>query len=109
MLFRSEASIRREIEEELGYRADRIEHVATFYVSPGGSSERIWVYYAEVRAAGRVSAGGGLRGEHEDIRVVSISPEDARAALKDGRIADAKTIIGLQWFLARGPSRADDR
>jgi len=104
-----DASIRREIEEELGYRADRIEHVATFYVSPGGSSERIWVYYAEVRAAGRVSAGGGLRGEHEDIRVVSISPEDARAALKDGRIADAKTIIGLQWFLARGPSRADDR
>ena len=104
-----EASIRREIEEELGYRADHIEHIATFYVSPGGSSERIWVYYADVGAAGRVSAGGGLPGEHEDIRVVSISPEEARAALKDGKIADAKTIIGLQWFLARGPSRADDR
>ena len=104
-----EASIRREIEEELGYRAHRIEHVATFYVSPGGSSERIWLYYAEVGDAGHVSAGGGLPGEHEDIRVVSISPEEARAALKDGRIADAKTIIGLQWFLARGPSRADDR
>jgi ADP-ribose pyrophosphatase len=67
------------------------------------------VYYAEVRAAGRVSAGGGLPGEHEDIRVVSISPEEARAALKDGKFADAKTIIGLQWFLARGPSQADDR
>ena len=104
-----EASIRREIEEELGYRADRIEQVATFYVSPGGSSERIWAYYAEVRAAGRVSAGGGLRGEHEDIRVVSISPEEAHAALKDGKIADAKTIIGLQWFLARGLLRADSR
>lgn len=104
-----EASIRREIEEELGYRTDRIEHVATFYVSPGGSSERIWVYYAEVRAAGRVSAGGGLPGEHEDIRVVSISPEEARTALKDGKIVDAKTIIGLQWFLAQSPSRADDR
>jgi nudix-type nucleoside diphosphatase (YffH/AdpP family) len=100
-----EDSIRREIEEELGYRADRIEHVATFYVSPGGSSERIWVYYTEVGDAGRVSAGGGLPGEHEDIRVVSMSPEEARAALKDGKIADAKTIIGLQWFLARGHSR----
>jgi len=95
-----EASIRREIEEELGYRADRIEHVATFYVSPGGSSERIWLYYAEVGEAGHVSAGGGLAGEHEDIRVVSISPEEARTALKDGRIADAKTIIGLQWLFS---------
>jgi nudix-type nucleoside diphosphatase (YffH/AdpP family) len=96
-----EDSIRREIEEELGYRADRIEHVATFYVSPGGSSERIWVYYAEIGAGDRVSAGGGLPGEHEDIRTISISLEEARAALKDGRIADAKTIIGLQWLLAR--------
>ena len=104
-----EASIRREIEEELGYRAHRIEHVATFYVSPGGSSERIWLYYAEVGDAGHVSAGGGLPGEHEDIRVVSISPEEACAALKDGKIADAKTIVGLQWFLARGPSRVDNR
>ncbi|HSF56473.1 MAG TPA: NUDIX hydrolase [Candidatus Binatia bacterium] len=96
-----EDSIRREIEEELGYRADRIEHVATFYVSPGGSSERIWVYYTEVREDGRISAGGGLAGEHEDIRLISISPDEARAALQDGTIVDAKTIIGLQWFLAR--------
>jgi ADP-ribose pyrophosphatase len=99
-----EDSLRREIEEELGYRADRIEHIATFYVSPGGSSERIWVYYAEVGKNGRVSAGGGLR-EHEDIRVVSISLEEARGALEAGRIADAKTIVGLQWLLAPGPSR----
>jgi nudix-type nucleoside diphosphatase (YffH/AdpP family) len=104
-----EDSMRREIEEELGYRADRIEHIATFYVSPGGSSERIWGYYAEVSDAGHVSAGGGLPGEHEDIRVISMSPEEARAALNDGSIADAKTIVGLQWFLARGPFTADSR
>jgi len=104
-----EVSIRREIEEELGYRANHIEHIATFYVSPGGSSERIWLYYAEVGEAGHVSAGGGLPGEHEDIRVVSIPPEEARTTLKDGKIADAKTIVGLQWFLARGPSRVDNR
>ena len=63
------------------------------------------MYYAEVGKTGRVSAGGGLPGEHEDIRVVSISPEEARAALKDGRVADAKTIVGLQWLLARDPSQ----
>ena len=96
-----EDSLRREIEEELGYRPDRIEHITTFYVSPGGSSERIWVYYVEVEDAGRVSAGGGLAREHEDIRVISISPEEACAALKDGRIADAKTIVGLQWLFSR--------
>src|SRR5262245_21447621 len=67
-----EDSLRREIEEELGYRADRIEHIATFYVSPGGSSERIWVYYVEVGEAGRVSVGGGMPGEHEAIRVACI-------------------------------------
>jgi nudix-type nucleoside diphosphatase (YffH/AdpP family) len=95
-----EAALRRELEEELGFRAERVEHIATFYVSPGGSSERIWLYYAQVSAAGRVSAGGGVRGEHEDIRVVSMSPEEARAALAAGRLADAKTIIGLQWLFA---------
>lgn len=95
-----EAALRREIEEELGYRPDRVEHIATFYVSPGGSSERIWLYYAEVSQAGRVSAGGGLPGEHEDIRVLSLTTEEARAALAECRLVDAKTIIGLQWLLA---------
>jgi ADP-ribose pyrophosphatase len=95
-----EAALRREIEEELGYRPDRVEHIATFYVSPGGSSERIWLYYAEVSEAGRVSAGGGLPGEHEDIRVLSLTAEEARAALAEDRLVDAKTIIGLQWLFA---------
>src|SRR4249920_2263526 len=100
-----EESLKREIEEELGYRAHRIEHISTFYVSPGGSSERIWLYYAEIAAADRVSAGGGLAHEQEDIRVVWIPPDEASAALKDGRIADAKSLIGLQWFQARRPPR----
>jgi nudix-type nucleoside diphosphatase (YffH/AdpP family) len=104
-----ENSMRREIEEELGYRADRIEHIATVYVSPGGSSERIWVYYAEVSAVGHVSAGGGLPGEHEDIRILPMSPEEARAALRNGTIADAKSIVGLQWFLTRSASQTDNR
>ena len=95
-----EIALRREIEEELGFRAERVEHIATFYVSPGGSSERIWLYYAEVRESGRLSPGGGLRGEHEDIRVVSMSLDEARAALAAGTFVDAKTIIGLQWLFA---------
>jgi ADP-ribose pyrophosphatase len=101
-----EASLRREIEEELGYSVDHVERIATFFLSPGGSSERIWLYYTEVRESDHSSAGGGLPREHEDIRIVPMSREEARLALREGRIADAKTIIGLQWFLAQtGPGQ----
>jgi nudix-type nucleoside diphosphatase (YffH/AdpP family) len=97
-----EAALRREIEEELGYRAEQVEHIATFFVSPGGSSERIWLYYAEVSESGHVSDGGGLPGEHEEIRILAMSLDEARAALDRGALADAKTIVGLQWLLMRG-------
>jgi nudix-type nucleoside diphosphatase (YffH/AdpP family) len=96
-----DATLRRELEEELGYRAEHVEPIATFYVSPGGSSERIWLYYVETSGAARVSAGGGLASEHEDIRVVSFSMEEARAALDQQRFADAKTIVALQWLFSR--------
>jgi len=96
-----DATLRRELEEELGYRAEHVEPIATFYVSPGGSSERIWLYYVETSSAARVSAGGGLAAEHEDIRVVSLSLEEARTALNQHRVVDAKTIIALQWLFSR--------
>ena len=96
-----EATMRREIEEEIGYRPERLEPIATFYLSPGGSSERIWLYYVEVSEAGRVAAGGGKRDEQEDIRTRWLSLEQAALALKAGEIVDAKTIIGLQWLLGR--------
>jgi nudix-type nucleoside diphosphatase (YffH/AdpP family) len=60
-----EESIRREIREEIGYEANEFTHIATFYVSPGGTSERIILFYSEVGDADRVSAGGGLASEHE--------------------------------------------
>jgi ADP-ribose pyrophosphatase len=96
-----EAALRREIGEELGYAVARLEPISTFFVSPGGSSERIWLYYVEVSDGGRVGSGGGKAGEHEDIRTVRLSRAEAGEALRDGRLADAKTIIGLQWLLAR--------
>ena len=43
-----EQSMRREILEESGYEIERLQHISTFYVSPGGSSERIFLYYVEV-------------------------------------------------------------
>jgi nudix-type nucleoside diphosphatase (YffH/AdpP family) len=96
-----EAALRRETLEETGYEISLLEPIATFYVSPGGSSERILLYYAEVLKTGKVGAGGGVTGENEDIKTVEYSPEELDHALASGEIQDAKTIIGIQWWQTR--------
>lgn len=93
-----EAALRREIEEEAGYTARDVEYISTFYVSPGGTSERIILYYAEVSDSDRTSSGGGLASENEDIETVEFSLPEAWAALESGEIMDAKTIIALMWL-----------
>ena len=57
-----EAAMRREILEETGYQVRELEYIAAFYLSPGGSSERIFLYYAEVAENDLVEAGGGAAG-----------------------------------------------
>ena len=94
-------AIRREILEEAGYRADDVVHIATFYVSPGGSSERIVLFYAEVTSADRVAVGGGVAAEGEDIALLDWSLDELWAALDAGRILDAKTLIAAQWLRRR--------
>jgi ADP-ribose pyrophosphatase len=98
-----DAAIRREIEEELGYRVEGVQPIAHFYVSPGGSSERIWLYSVDAREPTRVSGGGGIG--DEDVRVVRMTVDDAREALTAGRFVDAKTIVALQWWLPRRDPR----
>jgi ADP-ribose pyrophosphatase len=96
-----EESIRREIREEIGYEAKELTHIATFYVSPGGTSERIILFYGEVGDADRVSAGGGLASEHEDIQLVELTLPDLWRALENGDIVDAKTLAAAQWLWQR--------
>jgi len=96
-----EEAIRREIHEETGYTPDRIEPISTFFVSPGGTSERIMLYYAAVSGAAPGDRHGGLAGENEDIKPVEIFMADAFAKLRRGEFADAKTIIALMWLEAR--------
>jgi nudix-type nucleoside diphosphatase (YffH/AdpP family) len=97
----AEDALRREIVEELGFEVSHLEPITTFYVSPGGSSERIVLFYAEVNAAGKVGPGGGLLEENEDIVTVSYSPAELADAVATGQIQDAKTLIGILWFQAR--------
>lgn len=93
-----EESIRREIREEIGYEVHDLTYIATFYVSPGGTSERILLYYAEVGSADQVSPGGGKASEHEDIRRVDLALPDLWKVLDNGDIIDAKTLIAVQWL-----------
>ena len=97
----AEEAARREVQEEIGYGLLLLEPIATFYVSPGGTSERVALFYGEVSDTTRVGAGRGLTSEGEDIEVRSYSPQDAWRALDTGEIADAKTLIGLMWLRTR--------
>jgi ADP-ribose pyrophosphatase len=96
-----EGAIRKEILEETGYDAKVIDYISTFYVSPGGSSERIILYSVEVTNKDKVSEGGGNASEHEDIQVKEYSWDEIQQMLETGKIIDAKTIIALMWFQKR--------
>jgi ADP-ribose pyrophosphatase len=88
----------REIIEETGYESDLLHHIQTFFVSPGGTSERIYLYYARLDTDEPRHEGGGLEEENEDIRVLHITIDDALQKLENGEIMDAKTMIALQWL-----------
>jgi len=93
-----EEAARREVQEETGLDVETLEHIATFYPSPGGSSERIFLYYSEVFREQVDGEIGGLACESEDIKSHEISLEDALMKIKSGEIMDSKTIIGVYWM-----------
>jgi len=97
----AESALRREIVEETGYEAEKIEPIGTFYLSPGGSSERIVLFYCEVSDHGKVGAGGGLIEENEDIQTIALTREEVAQAVAAGDIQDAKTMIGVLWLQSR--------
>ena len=96
-----EEAVRREVFEEIGYRIDVLELIAKFYVSPGGTSERIWLYYAEVTNEGKEGSGGGSPKENEDIMMEEISLSKLNAYISGGHIQDAKTLLALLWLQRR--------
>jgi nudix-type nucleoside diphosphatase (YffH/AdpP family) len=96
-----EAAVRREVLEEIGYELDVVEPIATFFVSPGGSSERILLFYAETSSARKVGPGGGLASENEDIETVELEVDDLERLVRDGAIVDAKTLVAILWLQKR--------
>ncbi|MFJ2863966.1 NUDIX domain-containing protein [Kitasatospora sp. NPDC087314] len=97
------AAIRREAAEELGVTLGPIAHVLDAYMSPGSVTERLHFYAAPYTPADRTGTGGGLEEEGEDIEVLELPFTEALAMVRDGRIADGKTILLLQWAALDGP------
>jgi nudix-type nucleoside diphosphatase (YffH/AdpP family) len=86
-------AIRREAEEETGYRIKQVKEVFSAYMSPGAVTERLHFFTADYTPADRVSAGGGHEAEGEDIEIVEVTLTDALAMIERGEIVDAKTIM----------------
>lgn len=89
--------VRREMEEEAGCTLQALEPICEYLVSPGGTSERISLYCGQVDAS-RVGGIHGLAEEGEDIRVSTVSFDEALTLLESGRINSASPIIALQWL-----------
>src|SRR5215217_6482737 len=87
---RPEAGAARELEEELGLVAARLEKLSEFFVSPGFCEEKMWVYLAT-----ELSEGKQLLDDDEILDVVQLPIADALEMISSGEIQDAKTIIGL--------------
>ncbi|MFO0949101.1 MAG: NUDIX hydrolase [Planctomycetota bacterium] len=85
----------RELAEETGYRAGKIERLMQFYPCPGASGERMVVYLCT-----QLQPGDPRREVDEEMEVEVVPLQEALAMIDDGRIIDGKTIIGL-WSLVR--------
>jgi len=96
-----EERIRLEAEEETGYRLHDVHKVFEAFMSPGALTEKIHFFVAEYEPQMRVSTGGGLADEGEEIEVLELGLDDALAMISDGHIVDAKTIMLLQHAALR--------
>lgn len=92
-----EDCIRKETEEETGYKITDVKKVFEAYMSPGSVTEILYFFVAEYAKEMKVSDGGGLAHENENIEVLELSFSEALQMVKTGEIKDAKTIMLLQY------------
>lgn len=94
----AEDCIRRETEEETGYKITDVQKIFEAYMSPGSVTEILYFFIAEYSKEMKVTDGGGLEEEEENIEVLELGIEEAMNMLKSGEIKDAKTIMLLQYI-----------
>lgn len=92
----AEECIKRETQEETGYQISKVEKIFEAYMSPGSVTEIIHFFIAEYASDMKVSEGGGLAHEQENIEVLEVNFDNALAMIDTGEIKDGKTIMLLQ-------------
>jgi len=92
----AEECIKRETEEETGYRISKVKKIYEAYMSPGSVTEILHFFIAEYATHLKVSEGGGLEHEQEEIEVLEVLFETALSMIDIGEIRDGKTIMLLQ-------------
>lgn len=98
----AEQAIIRETEEETGYRLTKVQKVIETYMSPGSVTEILYLFIGEYDENMKVSEGGGLDAEQENIEVLEFTFDEAYAMIESGEITDAKTIMLLQHAKIKG-------
>ncbi|MFK7946753.1 MAG: GDP-mannose pyrophosphatase NudK [Saprospiraceae bacterium] len=92
-----EDCIRKETEEETGYKVSKVQKIFESYMSPGSVTEILYFFVAEYDKTMKVSDGGGLEDEQENIEVLELDFETAYNMISTGEICDGKTIMLLQY------------
>jgi len=93
-----EDCIRRETEEETGYKVSSVQKIYEAYMSPGSVTEILYFFIAEYSKEMKVGEGGGVEHEEENIEVLEIGIEQASRMIDNGEIKDGKTIMLLQYI-----------
>ena len=93
-----EDCIRRETEEETGYKVTDVRKVYEAYMSPGSVTEMLHFFIAEYAANMKIHDGGGVEHEEENIEVLELDIQKAMEMIDKGEIKDGKTIMLLQYI-----------
>lgn len=91
-----EDCIRKETEEETGYKITKVEKIFEAYMSPGSVTEILYFFIAEYSDEMKINEGGGLEEEGENIEVLELNFDEALSMIDKSEIKDAKTIMLLQ-------------
>ena len=92
-----EDCIKKEVEEETGYRIDHVKKVFESYMSPGAVTEILHFFIGEYQEQMKIGDGGGAEDETENIEVLEVLFDTAFNMITNGEIKDAKTIMLLQY------------
>lgn len=91
-----EDCVKREAEEETGYKVSKVEKIFEAYMSPGSVTEILHFFIAEYSDDMKINDGGGLEDEGENIEVLQLPFDETLSMIDNGEIKDAKTIMLLQ-------------